>query len=220
MNTYLIVEGIESEYIIYPKWIKLIDGKVKFVYKLEDVENDTILLMSGFGHPMYFEIIANAIIDIKDCNKFDRLVIVVDSEELSYNEKRKELEDYLNELQVPIPYEIIIQHFCLEAWALGNKKIYSRNSQNPTLRSYQKLFNVAANDPEELPPNKNDGLNRAKFASKYLVRLLQEKYRGITYKKGSPTIIAERTYFENIKKRYEAGKHIQSFGAFLRIFST
>jgi hypothetical protein len=217
MKIYLVVEGRKSEENLYPKWIKYINEKFEIVYRIEDMVDNSIMLISGCGYPQYFDIIRNSIDDIKKFNVFDKLIIAVDSENCTYEEKFNEINDFLLSTDIPIPYEIIIQHFCIETWALGNKKIYKRNAESAKLKSYQRIFNVAKYDPELLPANDEEQLNRAQFANKYLNLLLHEKYEHLSYKKGSPKEVGEKYYFEQILKRYENG-HIKSFKKFLDCF--
>jgi hypothetical protein len=218
MKAYLVVEGKMSENILYPKWIKYINDELKVVSKIEDVVENSIMIVTADGYPHYFEIIENGVKDIVQFDIFDKLIVAVDSEDFSYEEKFNEINDFLLGLKVPIEYNIIIQHFCIETWALGNKKIYQRNPQNLKLRSYQKLFNVARDNPELLPAFEKENFNRAQFASKYLNLLLQEKYNRLSYKKGAPNVVGEKYYFEQLIKRYDKG-HIQSFGKFIENFS-
>lgn len=218
MRTYLVVEG-ESDKIIYGKWIQHLNNQTIIVYKPEDVVDNSVLLISGRGYPSYFEIIKNAVLDIKQFNVFDQIVVAVDSESFSFEEKHEEIDGYLKSLDIPITYNILIQHFCIETWALGNIKIFSRNVKNRQLKSYCKKFNVARYDPELLPENKEEELNRAQFASKYLNLLLQEKYHRLSYRKNAPHVIAEESFFKQISKRYESKNHIRSFAKFLDYFS-
>ena len=50
-----------------------------------------------------------------------------------------------------LDYQIIIQHFCLETWALGNRVIITRNPISASIREYRKYFDVLVDDPELLP---------------------------------------------------------------------
>jgi len=113
----------------------------------------------------------------------DRLVIAVDSEEMSYEEKRREIVDFVASVSVAIDYRIIVQHFCLETWALGNQVVVTRYPKDERLREYRRYYDVLSRDPELLPGYPPQQLNRSQFASLYLKKILNEKYRKLTYTK-------------------------------------
>ena len=150
--------------------------------------------------------------------QLDRLVIAIDAEEMSYKEKRREIEQVVNALGKNLDYKIIVQHFCLETWALGNKVIVSRDPKDVRLRRYISYFDILDRDPELLPDYPIENLSRSQFAARYLKKLLNEKYRALTYKKGNPKSLLHDMYFKRVKMRLETTGHIASFEDFLAAF--
>ena len=170
------------------------------------------------GYPYYFDVIENAILDINQIQRFDRLVISVDSEEMTKQEKYNEISTFLSGKTCIAEMRIVIQHFCFETWALGNRKVIRPNPSLNQLREYKNLFDVRVNDPELLPPKPDEGLNRAKFAEKYLRLALNDKFRNLTYTKSNPQALVHEKYFAQVKSRFEETDHITSFGDFFNAF--
>lgn len=218
MNIYLVVEGPVGEKQLYTKWVPLVNPNLRVVTSLEEVVDNNIVIYSGGGYPNYFEVISNGVEDVKAHGHIDRLVIAVDSENMSYEEKRSEIDAYVKSLHVSFDYRIVVQHFCLETWALGNQMIVSRNPTDPRLREYLRLFNVLRQDPELLPDYPPERVNRSQFAALYLKRLLNEKYRNLTYSKSNPLALLHRKYYERVKARSENSGHLASFKDFLGAF--
>jgi len=164
MNIYVVVEGEKTEKQVYEKWIKYVNPNLKFVQNISLVKDDNYVIYAGFGYPFYFQVIDDAIEDVNTHGIFDRLVISIDSDEMSYQEKYNEIQDYINNKQCTSTIHVVIQHFCIETWALGNRIIINKNPQSNLLREYIKFFNVVENDPELLPGYTKKCLNRSQFA--------------------------------------------------------
>ncbi|MCD4743977.1 MAG: hypothetical protein K8R67_16060 [Desulfobacteraceae bacterium] len=97
MNVFIVVEGEIGERYVYEKWIPLINPKLSVVNSIFDIKNDNFAIIAGMGYPNYFDVIKSAIDDINGVNNIDRLVIAIDSEEMSFDDKLKEVEDYLKD---------------------------------------------------------------------------------------------------------------------------
>jgi hypothetical protein len=203
---------------VYRHWITLVNPKLIYVDHISSIVKNNFSILSGGGYPQYFEIIASAIDDINSLENIDRLIISVDSEELSYKEKADEMLEYLSQFECNSEIKIIIQHFCLETWALGNRAIIRNNPQLPSLVRYRKYYNVRSKDPESLPDYELEELNRSQFAEKYLRYALNDKYRNLTYTKSNPTALLHDKYFRRVKERYNETDHIRSFYDFLSAF--
>lgn len=219
MNVYVLTEGA-GEKELYKEWIHYINPQLNFVDFLDDVRSNNYFILSANGYPQYFEIIKNSIEEINEINIFDRFVILVDSENMSKNEKYLEIENFLNQFHCYTDVRIIIQHFCVEAWALGNRKVI-RSTPKPTstrLKEFKKYYDVSNKDPELLPPFEKYKLNRAQFAAQYLKYILNDRYRNLTYTKSNPKELKERYYFNEVKKRLYETEHISSFRDFLEAF--
>ena len=217
MNVYLIVEG-HGEKKVYAHWVPLVNPNLRVVTSLEEVRKNNLIIISGGGYPNYLDIIKAGVEDVADNEQLDRLVIAIDSEEMSYEEKRKEIRQVVDAFGKDLDYKIIVQHFCLETWALGNKVIVSRNPRDSLLRQFKSHFDVLNKDPEFLPGYPIENLSRSQFAVRYLTKLLNEKYRTLTYKKGNPKALLHDLYFKRVRARWNATGHIASFEDFLAAF--
>lgn len=217
MNVYVVVEG-KSEKSIYKSWIPLVNPNLVSVDLISDVVRDNFYVISGMGYPGYFDVIDDAISDVNALRVFDRLVISVDSHDMTRDEKYREIHQYVQGKRCLAEIKIIIQHFCFETWALGNRRVVRRNPTSRRLRQYKAFFNVRAHDPELLPAYPLEDLNRSQFAVRYLRAALNERHKSITYSKGTPKFVSYYRYFDQVKLRFEQTSHISSFELFLGAF--
>jgi len=216
MNLYIVVEGL-AEKKVFPSWIQILNPKLTQVFTLSEVLNNNYLIISGNGYPGYFDHIKDAVATINSTKKFDKLIISIDSEEQTKQEKYEEVLDFLNDKPCDSEIHIIVQHFCLETWLLGNQKVGPRNPKTKELSAYKQFFNVLKEDPERLPDYPNENLNRAQFAFLYLKKMLKEKR--MNYTKASPKVVCHKSYFKEIKNRLDKTSHIESFSSFLEAFN-
>jgi hypothetical protein len=219
MNLYIVVEGEVGEKYLYQNWVPLVNPNLKYVQDISMIAENNFSIISGGGFPSYYEVIESAIEDVNFYNTIDRLVIAIDSEDLSYSDKFNEMTKYLSQFKCKAETKIVIQHFCLETWALGNRQIVRTNPQSQKLIQYKKFYNVRSKDPELLPPYELEELNRAQFAEIYLRRALNDKFKNLTYSKRNPKAILHPKYFQRVKERYEQTGHIKSFDYFLSAFN-
>lgn len=218
MNYYIIVEGKTSEKKIYPKWINYLNPNLREVNNIGDLEHNCFYLISGFGYPCYFNIIDSAIMDMNMYNNIEKLVIAVDSENFTYNEKLNQIQTHIGDRLEKDRVIIIIQHYCIETWALGNKIIIKRHPQDSILKSYLQHFNVIHNNPEQMESIDPGKTNRAQFTHNYLKRALNDRYRNLSYTKNNPEVVIHEKYIKRIIERYNTTNHIQSFGQFYETF--
>lgn len=217
MNIYIVVEG-NTEKEIYKSWVSLVNSQLSYVDSISEITNYNYYIISGGGYPSYFEVIDKAIEDVNNLGIFDKLIIAIDSEEMSDNDKYIEINNYVIQKNCLINVVIIVQHFCIETWGLGNRKAIRPHPTSDRLREYMKIYNVRNNDPELLPPNPKDGLNRAQFAKKYLRVALNEKNKHITLMFGFSKFLSNQKYFDQLKQRQKDTNHIKSFNIFLNAF--
>lgn len=218
MNIYVIVEGEVGEKKVYESWIPFVNPTLSYVSNLFDIQNNHFAVLIAGGQSLFFDVVRNGIDDVNNHGNVDRLVVAIDSEEMTYQGKYDEVQNEVSVKHCAAQIHIVVQHFCLETWALGNRRIGPHRPQNSTLIKYRKMFNVAKQDPELLPPNIQENLNRAQFALKYLRLLFNERNPRITYTKSKPTHLLHSTYFSEVKKRLNDTGHIASFDNFLRAF--
>lgn len=217
MNIYVVVEGEIGEKLVYQEWISVVNPQLSYVSRIGEIQKNNFSILAGLGYPQYFKVIENAIQDVKNHGNIDRLVVAVDAEEMTFEEKYDEVRLFLDNLNPSVPVSIIVQNFCLETWALGNIKVVKKSPKSIKLREYKNLYNVRELDPEGLP--RYDNLSRIRFAELYLRVALNERYRNLTYKKGKPDALMHPKYFQEIKNRFESTNHIKSFKGFLEAFS-
>ena len=217
MNLYVVVEG-EGETTVYPKWISILNPAISRVFQVNVADHNNYYLISGQGYPQYLDIVKRAVEDVAINLQYTRLVIAVDSEDASYEQKYDEIDQFVAGLNCRVQYRIVVQHFCLETWALGNKRIVRRNPSNAQLQEYLALFDTSMTDPELLTPPEDEELNRAQFAFKYLSLMLREKNSRLIYSKRHPCEIGEEYFFRQIRSRFETDHHIQSLAGLLTAF--
>lgn len=216
MNIYVIVEG-KTEKPVYKCWVPLVNNNLTYVNNIFDIKNNSFSIISGQGYPGYYKTIEDGLTDVNTHGNIDRVVISIDSEDLSKQQKYHEVNSFIAGKSCLAPIIIVIQHFCIETWALGNRRITRRNPENSKLREYKGIHDVLVNDPELLPHLPSENLNRSKFAFKYLKLILNERYN-ITYTKKQPKPLLHPKYFEEVKGRLQATSHIRSFNDFLNAF--
>lgn len=219
MNYYVVVEGKKTESKLYKAWIPYLNSSLTQINYITEFNTNNYLIISGNGFPDYYNTIENGINDLINNPIIDFLVIAVDSEDSSYDEKLEEINNFISSKIGDLFYnkiKIIIQHFCIETWALANRLLIPRNPQDIELRRYINFFNVLDNDPEDIPPYEN--FNRAQFAEKYLNKAINAHRSVLTYSKSNPILLLDRAYFNQIKSRYDTTIHIRSFGNFINAF--
>lgn len=219
MNIYVVVEGRVSEKAAYRVWIPKINQALSAVALPADVENNHFCIVSGNGYPQYFDIVLAALQDVTSDDRFDRLVICIDSEDMTLEEKQEEVTQFVEGAGYgAVDYRVVVQHFCFEAWALGNRRIGREHPETEPLRTYRRVYNVRSQDPEGLPPRPEENLNRSQFAEKYLRVTLNDRNKRLTYSKNNPRVVAHPKYFLELQKRLAETRHIASFQAFMDAF--
>lgn len=214
MNILFVVEGKRTEKRIYKKWIKYVQPGLEFVPTITDLTENKFTIISGGGYPGYYEVIKNSIRDVNRLNNVDYLFICIDSEELSFSEKFMEMEEFIEKECPPVNSSLvlIIQNHCIETWLMGNKKINLSAAQNQELRRYRDFYNVNTLDPEDLVSIDNRTI--AQFTMDYLVLMLKEKM--LSYSKSNVSAVSNKSYFNQLVKRFAEHNHIKSFGYLLQ----
>jgi hypothetical protein len=214
MNIVIFTEdkGTKS---VYKCWVPQVNPNITYVDKIFDILANNFTVISGFGYPHYLKIVEGVIDDINSHGNIDRLIIAVDSEDMTFQDKLNEITDYLRNLNCSAVVYPVIQFFCFETWALGNRSICSVNPNYPKLLEYKTYFDVRNNDPELLPPYPKLNLNRAQFAEAYLNAAFHNIRTDLSYNKSNPKPLCEASYFYQVRKRCVTDNQIQSFSYFL-----
>ena len=219
MNIYVVVEGA-TEKSVYANWIPLVNPNLRYVNHPTEVSVNNFCIVSSMGYPYCFHVIDAAIEDANAMRIFDRLVILLDSEDASRDEKEAEIASYMAPKYCSATVLIAIQHFCFETWALANRRLIDPKPTSGELRAYKTAFDVRTCDPELLPAYPRREWNRSQFAERYLIAAVQEKNARLTYDKARRTsFIAHPKYFDQVKRRHIETNHIPSFASFIHAFS-
>jgi hypothetical protein len=197
LNIYFLVEG-KTEKKIYSQWISHLLPELKRVYSFDDADDHNYYLFNCGGYPQILNDIPKAAEDIRHCGKYSYLVVCLDADESTVEERKKEVIEKLKPGEMNAQLVVIVQNRCFETWFLGNRNVYSRNPQDEFLRVYNNFYNVSRKDPESMPNFK--GFNKIQqFHKDYLKRMLAE--RGISYTKANPRGVGESRYVKELKKR-------------------
>lgn len=217
MNFYVVTEGT-VEATVYKSWIPSMNPALSYVETPAQLVTDNFTIVSGRGYPFFMGVIKNAIAQIQSSPLDARLIICVDSEDATYQQKYDEVADHVAKHQVgALDCRIVIQHFCFEAWALGNRRTPRKISRNEDLIEYRAHYDVLHLDPEGLPPIYD--LNRAQFAEVYLRRIINDRSARLSYSKHNPAVDADPTYFQELTRRFGESGHISSFERFEMAFN-
>ncbi|MDO7172787.1 hypothetical protein [Mariniflexile sp. AS56] len=220
MNLYIIVEGEQTEMMLYPRWIQYFIPELTRVDNFENITKNSYYLFSGQGIPSIYNHVVNAIKDINKIKRYDYLIVVLDADEISVEERKQKVIDSINnsgiELNHACKLEIIVQSRAVETWFLGNRSVYKRNPQGERFKLYSRFFNVEINDPEQM--EKSFGFKRiAHFHESYLREMLKEY--NIKYRKSNPGEVLKDYYLkELINRTNDKGEHLKSLFHCFNIF--
>lgn len=214
MRIIFVVEG-KTEKIVYKNWVASLNKKLEFQDSYFDLPENSFAIVNGQGYPHYYEIMKATIEDINDGNLCDRLVLAIDSDELSVEEKESEVAQELLGLHISVPHLVVVQKCCFESWALGNIKAISPKAHAPEYRELLQHYDVRKFDPELMTPKPEWEMTKSNFAFKYLTVALRQKNERIIYSKSNPLFVKHHTYLAELIKRLKTTNHISSLDRFL-----
>lgn len=218
MNIYFLVEGKRTEMKVYPKWLSILIPKLKRVQWYHEVATNNYCIFTGDGFPSLLDNhLKNSIEDINSSGNFDYLVICLDSDDYTIEEKHQQVLDFINtekiELHGNTELVVIVQNKCFETWFLGNPKIFKSNPSSTFLKNYIQHYNVKNKDPEIMEKPIDFEQSTAVFHSVYLQEIFSE--RKIKYSKRNPQEVTEKYFLEELIKRNQKTDHIKSFRSFI-----
>lgn len=229
MNIYLVVEGEKTETLVYDKWIGYTNDSLRVVRSISDVSVNCVYMIAGNGWPSYLDIIKRAVEDV--CSKtdahglqlFSRLVVAVDTETVTVEERTAEIDAVVAEALTgshrTFDLHVVAQHFCIEVWFLGNRDLL-RGSERRLSRQDIEHYDVSLRDPELLDvPGDFSHLTNARYAKRYLKNLVRDRYPQLTYSSRNPGPVLDKRYYKFVVSRFNDMAHIQSFEAFIKAFS-
>ncbi len=238
MNFYFVFEG-KTEPIIYKKWFSILLPKLSEVKSYDEVTKNNYHYQSDMGIPNCYNIVADAIQEINEFPEYDYLVLFLDADALSIDEKREEANEFIQKIldkteneyeykNLPsnCKFHIIVQKVCIETWFLGNRKFFPRQPHNELLKEYINYYDIFKNDPEKLASEfieDDENQNRifgyatkALFHESYLREIFKERLKGQAYRKSRPKYVQEEDYLLQLLKRIkEEPSHLKSFQEFI-----
>ncbi|MCU0541107.1 MAG: hypothetical protein MUE44_02835 [Oscillatoriaceae cyanobacterium Prado104] len=216
MNLYFLVEGTHSERKIYPAWLDYLLPELQRVYNYYDANVKNYYLISGQGYPSFYNFITTSVQEINSTGKYNYFVLCLDADENTVSERHAEINDFLTNQKLELKKTelvLIVQNRCLESWLLGNRKIYTKNPQDPPLLDYTKYYDVSVNCPENM--GKYPDFNtHAQFHAAYLRKLFEAK--NTSYSKKDPGDARKEFYLNQLLERIKAHpEHLITFRYFI-----
>lgn len=215
MNLYFLVEGKQTERKVYPKWLSILAPQLVQVAYADDAVDHHFYLISGEGYPSLLHHLENAIEEVNRIGRYDYLVVCLDAEEATIDEREAAIAEYISRKGLQLNHGkliIVVQNPCFETWFLGNRKVFKRYPQNNELNNYIDFYNVQQNDPELMPAMMQEQ-TRAQFHHNYLKKIFTE--RNTVYTKQKPDVVCDKSYLEELISRNKDTGHIASFRNFI-----
>lgn len=215
MNYYVVVEG-EGDKTVYSRWIPVLFPHLSEVEELSALVQDNFLLVEGRGYPNVMKRIEAGVHDVHTLGPDCRLIAAVDSEESTHEDRRAEVDARIANTGIAVNYRIIVQHFCIEAWGLGNRGIVPKKPRTERLRKCTAHYNVVINDPEQMTSPSWFEYGRARFAKRYLHDVIEESnHKG----KSNSAVMSHEKYLREVVDRQRRTLHIPSFAALSAAFT-
>ena len=217
MNFYFLLEDEKSFLKVLPKWLEYIDFGYKRVADIQEIQENNYILQSGQG---VTQLVTKALFDTIDTiilnpGKIDKLVVILDAEEMEVDKRKQEVIDkinnHYNNRKMEFDIIILVCNRCFETWLLGCKGLYPKETveRDSFFYPYYNHYNIEDCNPEAmLAPDETT----AKYHFHYLHELL--RYKKIRYSKSNPKNIATSEYFNGIVERINTTKDLQTFKEF------
>lgn len=98
MNFYFLLEDEKSFLKVLPKWLEYIDFGYKRVADIQEIQENNYILQSGQG---VTQLVTKALFDTIDTiilnpGKIDKLVVILDAEEMEVDKRKQEVIDKIN----------------------------------------------------------------------------------------------------------------------------
>lgn len=214
MNLYFLVEGRRSEAKVYPLWLSHLLPHLTRVQRFDEAKENHYFLISGGGYPSIFHHLQNAVEEVNSVKSYDYLVLCLDADEYSVEERKKEVAGFLEKKKLEldrVELKVIVQNRCLEKWFLGNRVVYPRQPESEVFREYAGFYDVSLDDPELMGLFKGFSSISA-FHYSYLREMLAE--RNIKYTKSMPRAVTEKHYLGQLLSRVKDTGHLGTMKEF------
>ena len=214
MNLYVLVEGKQTERILYPSWLSYLAPHMVRANNLSDVLDNHYYLISGEGYPRMLDVkLVDSLKDINQQGNFDLFWVVLDSDGEDIESRRQDVLNRIANSNVDIgncSIEVIIQNPCIETWGLGNKDMISLNQLHGDLSELFHHYNVKENDPELMKKINGFLGTDAAFHERYLKEMLL--INQVRYTKKNPNGLKDKYYLDAMVNRARDGEgHLHSF---------
>jgi hypothetical protein len=219
MNLYFLVEG-HTELKLYPQWIQFLLPEFTQVNSFDQVQYKNYYIFGGAGIPSIInDHLPAAIEDVNSMYNYNHLVMCLDAEESSVQERLDEVNCFLQDNKVLLrnaTLNIIVQNRCIETWLLGNRKLIPIGNIGGKLAEYREFFDVFKDDPELM--GKHSEFNtHAQFHKSYLKSIYDARGLSKVYSGICPRDSGEQHYFDQIKNRIQKEpQHLQTFQTLLQ----
>ena len=230
MNLYILVEGSETEPIVYRSWISHMCPNLVEVASPIDLNGSHYYMISGYGNPSYLRRIRDALRDIKDNTHVNHFIICVDTEEMTTHNRRAKLSEELHKAETEtlvrdsnpnFKTHVIVQNCCFETWLLGNTKMMKQSPTSSELLALKRHYDVRSDDPELMTcPQLKRYRNRADFHYRYLQAMFREQNPRLLYNKANPSAVTERHYLDALVERCTTTDHLCSLSDALTVFNS
>lgn len=221
MSLYIVVEGERTEPALLRGWLPRLAPGLTPALRVEDVGAAHYFMVAGRGYPSYLARIQAAVEDIRAFPAFSWLLVLVDAEERTAEERRSEVEEVVRDARCPIPSAVFVADCCVETWLLGNPRVLRRNPSSAELRAHLAHYHVGERDPERMPL-RPDFRNRAHHHIGYLKAVFAEQ--NISFSKSRPGHAADPAYLDALIARAAVhdggGRHLRSFGELSDFFAS
>lgn len=220
MNFYFLLEDEKSFLKVLPKWLEYIDFGYKRVADIQEIQENNYILQSGQG---VTQLVTKALFDtidtiILNSGKIDKLVVILDAEEMEVDKRKQEVIDkinnHYNNRKMEFDIIILVCNRCFETWLLGCKGLYPKETveRDSFFYPYYNHYNIEECNPEAMLAPEMVDETTAKYHFHYLHELL--RYKKIRYSKSNPKNIATSEYFNGIVERINSTKDLQTFKEF------
>lgn len=223
MSLYLLVEGEITEKQVYRAWLHHELPWLREVGSAPEITTGAFYVLSSGGYPTPGLLEACAR-DVRDNPAIEHLVVCVDTDdrpaatvrEQQVTERLAEAIDAtrMREGNPNVRAHVIVQHWCIETWFLGNARLALRASPSERLVKLLGHFDVRAHDPEAmgLPSWSERDTPRtiSKFHQQYLRELFLNVEPRARYSKSAPGIVLDRAYYDALRERVATTGHLPS----------
>lgn len=214
LNLYFLVEGKRTEARVYPEWLKQLLPRYTRVPSPDEAAGTSYFLISGEAYPRLLDVaLPNSVADINDTQRYHYLIVCLDADECSVEERRQEVLTRIAEatpkLDPGVTAHVIVQNRSIETWFLGNRTLFPRRPSGQRFRDMAAFYDVSVDDPESMPVMPGYD-SHADFHHEYLREMFRE--RKLSYSKSRTDVVADRTYLQALRDRVAAcPTHLQTF---------